>query len=205
MALAGLLWIGGTDHARAFDGASYLCNPEDPHLQGFRDVIALNLFLTQIRDRAVYLDPTGCTQGWAADHMRIVKTEDPMQAASSLVAFARAWAARGAEVSGFEARYVNDAEMVLHTVLVCDALGASREICLGAVIRKLPALVVADSPVLCDFAAPKDRAPLGLGEEVSPVLDALPFLCSGSQAGEDAASAAWLQRASKSLFPAPMR
>ena len=203
LALAGLLWGGATDAVRAFDGASYLCNPEQPHLKGFRDVIALHLFLPQIKERAVYLDRTDCTQGWSAGHRRIVQTEDPAQAASSLVAFARARAARRAQLAGFEARYVNDAEMMLHMVLFCDALGASRDICLGTGIRKLPALVVADSPVLCDFAAPKDRAPLAPGEEMSPALDALPFLCSGSQAGQDAASAAWLRRASKSLFPSP--
>ena len=205
LVLAGLLWVGATDAVRAFDGASYLCSPERPHLQGFHEVIALNRFLTEVREPAVRVDATDCTQGWHADHMRIVQTKDPMQAASSLVAFARAWAARGAELSGFETRYVNDAEMVLQTVFVCDALGASRDICLGTVIRKLPAFVVADSPVLCDFAAPKDRAAIEPGDEMSPALDALPFLCSRSQAGQDAASAAWLRRASKSLFPPPMR
>ena len=210
LSLVLLLGLGCPVAAQAdqysFDGVSYLCDEDQPHLQGYRDVVALNRFLTQIRDREIMPDMTSCTQGWFAVQTRIVQIDDPSAAASSLVAFARALAARSSELSGFESRYVSDAELVLQTAFVCDGLGATRENCLGAVFRHQPAPYVAESPVLCDFAPSGEPDPTAAGlPPAAGLLRALPFLCGGLTEPGHGSQTAWLARLSRDLFPAPMR
>lgn len=192
-----------------FDARAHLCGGDEPRLTSHDQVAALNDYLRDPRHVAETLSPADCDSIRTRMIDAIVHARDDLEMASQAIAFASLWVSRSRDAEGFEARYANDAELLIYAALLCDALKNDRPGCLGPLISRMAPPFLADSPVFCDFAPPEARAPEAFG--AAPEADVradLPGLC-GALLDEGAAPApeavaAWFARLDGRLFPPPV-
>ncbi|MFY1712525.1 hypothetical protein [Tritonibacter mobilis] len=193
------------DKQSGFDGEAYLCDSSQIHLESYIDVIVFNEFMKDVRSKIVAPDVSNCASGrWRA--LNLISEASEPEVGSMRTAFVFSWVRRSREMQSFEARYANDAEMLLQLALACETAASGRGVCMRETLETVPDAFFADSPVFCSLVEETERVPEAFGPAPAVAIRReLPFLCSTLLGAEGQNQDAWWQSVDRSLFPATLQ
>lgn len=205
----GVLMLVSSAHAdekqSGFDGEAYLCDGTQTHLASYIDVIAFNEFMKDVRSKIVAPDVSNCASGrWQT--LNLISEASEPEVGSMRTAFVFPWVSSSRKMQSFEARYANDAEMLLQLALACETAASGRGVCMRETLETMPEAFFADSPVFCSLVEESERVPEAFGPTPAVAIRReLPFLCSSLLGAEGQNQDAWWQSVDSSLFPATLQ
>jgi len=161
-----------------FDPRAHLCTNTEQPLTTCREIVVLNAFLTDVRHGTETPSPADCRSNRIETITLMTRMADNIEMASSAAAFVSFWVGRSYKAETFEAKYANDAEMLIYAGLLCDVLSQDRASCFRALASSTPERFRAESPVFCDFAPTGMRNPGTDGSTLDDsALRELPGIC----------------------------